>query len=183
MTFSKTKLVATLGPSSDSYEIIKDMALNGLDLVRINMSHGKHSEHAQKIEIIEKLRKEGHLLAIMLDLKGPKIRCGNFENDGVDFKKGDITRIVKEDVLGTKERFTTTYKDLYNDLSVNDKFTLDDGILGFKVISKEENETLKNENKVLRNKLNIHMNNELDLMLKLKGFKDYIKALENKILQ
>ena len=140
MTFSKTKLVATLGPSSDTYETIKEMALNGLDLVRINMSHGKYSEHEEKIKIVEKLREEGYLLAIMLDLKGPKIRCGNFINDGVEFKKGDITRIVKEDILGDKDRFTITYKDFYNDVNVGDKFTFDDGILIFKVIDKEEKE-------------------------------------------
>ena len=142
MVSAKTKLVATLGPSSDSYEKIKLLADNGLDLVRINMSHGLHKEHEEKIKIVEKLREEGYLLAIMMDLKGPKIRCGMFENNGVDFHKGDITRIVKEDVLGTKERFSITYKDLYNDVKVGDKFTFDDGILVFKVIDKEENETL-----------------------------------------
>ena len=138
MRNAKTKLVATLGPSSDNYEIIKQLVLEGMDLVRINMSHGTHKEHQQKIEIIEKLRQEGYLTAIMLDLKGPKIRCGLFENDGVQFYKDDITRIVKEDVLGTKERFTVSYKDIYNDLSIGDKFTLDDGILCFEVVDKEE---------------------------------------------
>lgn len=142
MVGAKTKLVATLGPSSDSYEKIKLLADNGLDLVRINMSHGLYKEHEEKIKIVERLREEGYLLAIMMDLKGPKIRCGMFENDGVDFHRGDITRIVKEDVLGTKERFSITYKDLYNDVKVGDKFTFDDGILIFKVIDKEENETL-----------------------------------------
>lgn len=138
MINAKTKLVATLGPSSDTYEVIKSLAENGLDLVRINMSHGLYSEHEKKIQIVEKLRDEGHLLAIMMDLKGPKIRCGMFENDGVDFHKGDITRIVKEDVLGNKERFSVSYKNLYDDVNVGDKFTFDDGILIFKVIEKEE---------------------------------------------
>ena len=93
MRNAKTKLVATLGPSSDNYEIIKQLVLEGMDLVRINMSHGTHKEHQQKIEIIEKLRQEGYLTAIMLDLKGPKIRCGLFENDGVQFYKDDIIKI------------------------------------------------------------------------------------------
>ena len=79
MAFTKTKLVATLGPSSDNYETIKAMAENGLDLARINMSHGKYEEHEKKINIISDLQKEGYLVAIMMDLKGPKIRCGNFE--------------------------------------------------------------------------------------------------------
>ena len=133
----KTKLVATLGPSSSDYETIKQFAISGMDLARINMSHGTYEEHSKKIEIIEKLQDEGYLMAIMTDLKGPKIRCGCFENGGVNFESGDITRIVKEEVLGNKNRFTTTYKDLYQDLSIGDKFTFDDGMLMFEVIDKE----------------------------------------------
>jgi len=137
MEACKTKLVATLGPSSSDYETIKQFAEAGLDLARINMSHGTYEEHSKKIEIIEKLQEEGYLIAIMTDLKGPKIRCGMFEDGGVEFNKGDITRIVKEDVLGTKDRFTTTYKGLYEDLSVGDKFNFDDGMLIFEVVDKE----------------------------------------------
>lgn len=139
----KTKLVATLGPSSSDYDTIKSLAMAGLDLARINMSHGTYEEHSQKIDIIERLQCEGYLMAIMTDLKGPKIRCGSFENGGVEFANGDITRIVKTDVIGTRERFTTTYKGLYEDLSVGDKFSFDDGFLAFEVIDKEvENEAL-----------------------------------------
>lgn len=134
----KTKLVATLGPSSCDYDTIKELVLAGLDLARINMSHGTHEEQANKIKIIEKLQEEGYLVAIMTDLKGPKIRCGNFEDDGVQFNEGDITRIVKEDVLGNKEKFTTTYKGLYEDLSIGNVFTFDDGVLSFEVIDKEK---------------------------------------------
>lgn len=137
MSTCKTKLVATLGPSSSDYETIKKLAQTGLNLARINMSHGTYEEHSQKIEIIEKLQEEGYLMAIMTDLKGPKIRCGCFENGKVEFTSGDIVRIVKEDVVGTKDRFSTTYKGLYEDLSVGDKFTFDDGVLIFEVIDKE----------------------------------------------
>lgn len=138
----KTKIVATLGPSSDSYETIKALLDAGLDLARINMSHGKWEEHKAKIDVINKLKEDGYLLGIMMDLKGPKIRCGTFENDGIELTKGDIIRIVKEDVIGNKERFSVSYKGLYDDLNVNDIFTFDDGLLGFKVISKEEPSTL-----------------------------------------
>lgn len=138
MNKCKTKIVATLGPASSDYETVKAFAEAGLDLARINMSHGTYEEHSKKIEIIERLQNEGYLIAIMTDLKGPKIRCGMFENNGVEFKTGDVTRIVKEDVLGTKESFTTTYKGLYKDLSVGDKFTFDDGLLLFEVVDKEE---------------------------------------------
>ena len=134
----KTKIFATLGPASSDYKTVRAFAEAGLDLARINMSHGTYEEHSKKIEIIERLQNEGYLIAIMTDLKGPKIRCGMFENDGVEFNTGDITRIVKEDVLGTKDVFTTTYKGLYEDLSVGDKFTFDDGLLLFEVVDKEE---------------------------------------------
>lgn len=134
----KTKLVATIGPSSSDYETLKTLVEEGMDLARINLSHGTYEEHLDKINNIIKLQNEGYLIAIMTDLKGPKIRCGCFENDGVMFEKGDITRIVKEDVLGNKERFTTTYKNLYEDLNVGNKITFDDGLLGFEVIDKED---------------------------------------------
>ena len=136
----KTKIVATLGPASSDYETIKTFANSGMALARINMSHGTYEEYSKKIEIIERLQNEGYLIAIMTDLKGPKIRCGTFENNGVDFETGDITRIIKEDVVGNKERFTTTYKGLYEDLSIGDRFTFDDGLLLFEVIGKETKE-------------------------------------------
>ena len=139
MNNCKTKLVATLGPVSSDYSTIKSFAEAGLDLARINMSHGTYEDHSKKIEIIEQLQKEGYMIAIMTDLKGPKIRCGTFENDGVEFNCGDVTRIVKEDILGNKERFSTTYKGLYEDLSVGDRFTFDDGMLLFEVVGKESN--------------------------------------------
>lgn len=142
MNKAKTKLVATLGPSSSTYDTIKGLVDNGVDLVRINMSHGLHREHESKIKIIEQLRKEGNLIAIMLDLKGPKIRCGTFENDSAAFVKGDITRIVKEDVIGNKDRFTITYKNLYEDVKIGDKISFDDGVLSFEIIDKEDNETI-----------------------------------------
>lgn len=138
----KTKIVATLGPSSDSYETIKGLLDAGLDLARINLSHGKWEEHKAKIDVINELRKDGYLVGIMMDLKGPKIRCDNFENDGINLKNGDVIRIVKEEVLGNNERFSVSYKGLYDDLKVNDSFTFDDGLLRFQVIAKEEPSTL-----------------------------------------
>ena len=142
MNNAKTKIVGTIGPSSDNYQTMKALVEEGLDLIRINMSHGSHQEHLKKIEIAEQLREEGYLVGLMVDLKGPKIRCGMFENDCVEFKKGDITRIVKEEIIGNKDRFTISYKNLYEDLIVGDKFTFDDGVLIFEVIDKEDGDVL-----------------------------------------
>lgn len=175
----KTKLVATLGPSSSDYETIKKLADAGLNLARINMSHGTYEEHSKKIEIIKKLQEEGYLIAILMDLKGPKIRCGLFENDGVLFEEGDITRIVKEDVLGNKERFSVTYKGLYEDLCVGNKFTFDDGMLIFEVIDKEENGALvcKALNKhFLKNRKGLNAPN-------IKLMNDYISEVDLKDIE
>ena len=179
MQACKTKLVATLGPSSSDYETIKKLADAGLTLARINMSHGTYEEHSKKIEIIKRLQNEGYLIAILMDLKGPKIRCGMFENDGVLFEEGDITRIVKEDVLGNKERFSVTYKGLYDDLSVGNKFTFDDGMLIFEVIDKESNGSIvcKALNKhLLKNRKGLNAPN-------IKLMNDYISEVDLKDIE
>lgn len=175
----KTKLVATLGPSSSDYETIKKLADAGLNLARINMSHGTYDEHSKKIEIIKRLQEEGYLIAILMDLKGPKIRCGLFENDSVLFEEGDITRIVKEDVVGNKERFSVTYKGLYDDLCVGNRFTFDDGMLIFEVVDKEENEVLvcKALNKhVLKSRKGLNAPN-------IKLMNDYISEVDLKDIE
>ena len=179
MQACKTKLVATLGPSSSDYETIKKLADAGLTLARINMSHGTYEEHSKKIEIIKRLQNEGYLIAILMDLKGPKIRCGMFENDGVLFEEGDITRIVKEDVLGNKERFSVTYKGLYDDLSVGNKITFDDGMLIFEVIDKESNGSIvcKALNKhLLKNRKGLNAPN-------IKLMNDYISEVDLKDIE
>ncbi len=139
----KTKIIATIGPSSDSYEMLLSLAKSGLDVARINFSHGSHEEHLAKLENIERIYKEHNIIvSVMCDLKGPKIRTHNFEDGFIEFNKGDITRITMDRVLGNKEMFSVTYSGLYDDLIIGDKFSFDDGKLSFIVIDKEDNNIL-----------------------------------------
>lgn len=139
----KTKIIATLGPSSDNYLALLSMAENGLNIARINFSHGTYKEHFNKFEMIEKIyQQKGLILSVMCDLKGPKIRTHEFVDGGVEFKRGNMCKITMKNVIGTKEIFSVTYPGLYDDLKVDDLFTFDDGFIAFKVIDKLDNKIL-----------------------------------------
>ena len=124
----QTKIVCTLGPSCDNYDTILKMAQAGMNIVRLNFSHGTHEEQLQKINIVRQVEKENGInLGIMLDTKGPEIRLGDFENNREEYKKGEIVTIQKEDCLGTHDRFTIQCKELFNDIKVNDYILVNDG--------------------------------------------------------
>lgn len=139
----KTKIIATLGPSTSDYKTLYELAKNGLNLARINFSHGNYKEYKEKLNILKKIYKENNLLvSVMFDLKGPKIRCHKFKDGEAMFYKGDLCKIVMKEVLGTKEIFSVNYDDLYDDLRIDDVFAFDDGFLKFKVVDKLKNKTL-----------------------------------------
>ena len=140
MINKKTKVIGTIGPASDTKEMIRKLFENGLNVCRLNFSHGDHESHLEKIKIINELIDEGCNLGIMLDTKGPEIRTGDMENNLACFSRGDITRISMTPVLGNKERFSVTYPDLINDVNIGDEIKFDDGRLELKVIGKENNE-------------------------------------------
>lgn len=152
----KTKIVATIGPSSRSKETIKNLILAGMDVARLNFSHGSHEEHLDNINKIRAANQElGTEIAIMLDTKGPEIRTHDFENGKVTLKKGNKVRIAMHEVLGTEEKFSVTHTDLINDVEVGNILLVDDGNLTLQVLSKdydnqelvcliENNATLKN---------------------------------------
>ena len=124
----QTKIVCTLGPSCDSYDTILKMAEAGMNIVRLNFSHGTHKEHLARINTVRKVEKENSVnLGIMLDTKGPEIRLGTFKNDKEEYKKGDIVTIQREDCEGTHERFTIQCKELFDDIKVNDYILVNDG--------------------------------------------------------
>ena len=100
----KTKIVCTIGPSSESPEIIEDLIKNGMNVARLNFSHGTHEEHLAKMKTIRKVRRKlNRPIAIMLDTKGPEIRTGNFNIDEVFLKPGDVFTLTTRDVEGTEE--------------------------------------------------------------------------------
>lgn len=140
MNISKnTKIVCTIGPASDTYKTCKELYNAGMNVMRCNFSHGTYEEHQKKLEISEKLEKnDGIIMPVMLDTKGPEIRTGDFENNTCSILTDDIVRISMSEMIGNKEKFSVTYKGLYNDVNIGDRIKLDDGNLTLKVIEKDE---------------------------------------------
>ena len=125
---SKTKIVCTIGPASDNKEILTKLVKAGMNVMRLNFSHGTHPEHLAKIEMIQEINEELKTnVAILLDTKGPEIRTGDFVNGKTEFKKGQISTICIEDIIGTSDRFTITYKDLYRDVKPGGFILVNDG--------------------------------------------------------
>ena len=141
MINKQTKIVCTLGPSCDNEDTILKMAQAGMNIVRLNFSHGSHEEHLARINMVRKVEKEnGVNLGIMLDTKGPEIRLGDFANKVEEYKKGEIVTIQKEDILGTHDRFTIQCKELFNDIKVNDYILVNDGKQRLTVLENDGNE-------------------------------------------
>ncbi len=141
MTNKQTKIICTIGPASDNYDTILKMAQAGMNIVRLNFSHGTHEEHKSRIELIRKVEKENGInLGIMLDTKGPEIRLGTFKNDTENYKKGEIVTIQKEDIEGTHDRFTIQCKELFSDIKAGDYILVNDGKQKLTVLENDGNE-------------------------------------------
>jgi len=135
--FRRTKIVATIGPSSSSPEMIKAMILKGLNVARINFSHGKPEDHLRTIRTIRTISAKLHMpVAILGDLCGPKIRVGKFKDDAVTLKTGSSVTITVEQILGHETLIPCQYKRLVSEVSINDHILLDDGNLELKVTGK-----------------------------------------------
>ena len=133
----KTKIVATIGPACEKREVLAKIIDAGINVARLNFSHGSHEEHLGKIVRLKEFEKEGYPIAVLLDTKGPEIRSGDFENGCASFIKGDIAKISMIPVLGTKELFSTTHAGLYDDMDKGDIIKFDDGRIAFKVVDKD----------------------------------------------
>ncbi|MGA0559761.1 pyruvate kinase [Larkinella sp. VNQ87] len=139
MSFKKTKIVATVGPASESKENLLALARAGVNVFRLNFSHGTHEEHLVRIQRIREINEEyGLNLAILQDLQGPKIRIGKVEKDeGVMILPGNKLIFTNEEVIGTAERVSTPYKGMYRDVRNGERILLDDGKLEVRVIGTE----------------------------------------------
>ncbi|MGN6615733.1 MAG: pyruvate kinase [Ilyomonas sp.] len=135
-TFHKTKIVATVGPACDTYEKLLELVKAGVNVFRLNFSHGTHEDKAQIIEHIRNINNtEPYNISILGDLQGPKLRVGDIANGGLDVVPGDIlTFTSREKVVGTKERIYVSYPNLHQDVEVGNKILLDDGKLEVVVI-------------------------------------------------
>ncbi|MEZ0536137.1 pyruvate kinase [Caldicellulosiruptoraceae bacterium PP1] len=135
----RTKIICTLGPASDSEEMIRKLILDGLNVARINFSHGTHEEHKKKIDIIKKVREDLDLpIAILLDTKGPEIRIGFFKDGKVELKNGQRFVLSTQDILGDDSRVSITYKELIYDVEPGQKILIDDGLIELVVIDKTD---------------------------------------------
>lgn len=140
-TLPKTKIIATLGPSSESEDVLRKLFLAGVNICRINFSHGTHEEHTKKIALIKKLRTEMKLpIAILSDLQGPKIRVGTFRNKKEAIHTGQTFTFTTRSVEGDNTITTVSYKKLTSDIHEGSYILVNDGLLNFKV-TKILNET------------------------------------------
>jgi pyruvate kinase len=134
----RAKIVATLGPATASYEMVRAIIDAGVDVTRFNLSHGDYSEHEARWANVRKAADDaGRPVAILVDLQGPKIRLGKFENGPHQLAVGDVFKITTDDILGTKEIVSTTFKGLPGDVKPGDFLLIDDGKVRVEVVSVE----------------------------------------------
>jgi pyruvate kinase len=135
-TFHRTKIVATVGPACDTYDKLLELVKAGVNVFRLNFSHGTHEDKERIIGYIRELNsKEPYNVAILADLQGPKLRVGEMENGGLDVVSGDILTFTStEKVVGNKDKIYVSYPNLHNDVKVGDKILIDDGKLEVIVI-------------------------------------------------
>ena len=126
----KTKIVCTLGPATNDLNVLRQLMLDGMNVARINFSHGDHEEHKKRIDEFKKLRDELDIpVALLLDTKGPEIRIKDFEEGSVVLENGETFTLTTEDVSGTSEKVSVTYEKLAEELSAGTRILIDDGLI------------------------------------------------------
>lgn len=139
----RAKIICTIGPASEDENVLRKLIQSGMDIARLNFSHGSHQDHLQKMERIRKISKElGKPVAILQDLQGPKIRIGKFKEPPIQLKPGDLFTITTRKVLGDQHQVSTTYKNLPHDVQPGDTILVNDGLIKLRVKSKTESDVL-----------------------------------------
>lgn len=137
----KTKIVCTIGPACNNEETLTELCLAGMNVARLNFSHGTHEDHLKNIRLIKKVREKlGLPIAIMLDTKGPEYRIGTFAEGKIMLEDGDPFTFTAEDVVGDKSRVTVNYKNLPMEMEKGDRILLNNGLIIFEVESVEKEE-------------------------------------------
>ena len=140
----RTKIVATVGPACDKYEQLLALVKAGVNVFRLNFSHGSHEDKKNIIDNIRKINKtEPYNIAILGDLQGPKLRVGEIENNALDAKVGDVLTLTNEKCIGTHEKIYVSYPNLAGDVVVGNTIMIDDGKIEVKVLSVEPNNDVK----------------------------------------
>ncbi|KAB2490271.1 pyruvate kinase [Priestia endophytica] len=158
----KTKIVCTIGPASENRETFTKLVEEGLNVARLNFSHGDFEEHGGRIKTIREVSKEtGKTVAILLDTKGPEIRTNEMEGGALELVAGEKIIVSMKEVKGTKEKFSITYSNLVNDVKQGDTILLDDGLIGLTVetvdaANGEIHTTIQNTG-VLKNKKGVNV--------------------------
>ena len=130
----KTKMVCTIGPASNNKEIFTEMCKAGMNVARLNFSHGTHEEHQKNIDMIKEVREELDCpVAIMLDTKGPEYRIGTFENGKITVNDGDIFTFTTEKIQGNEKKVSVSYEGLVEDLNIGDRILVNNGLVIFEV--------------------------------------------------
>lgn len=130
----KTKIICTIGPASSDRQTLKALMQAGMNVARLNFSHGTHAEHLEKINLIKEVRRElGLHVAIMLDTKGPEIRTGNFEKGEVSLRQGQEFTLTTREVAGNETICSVSYKELPSDVKAGDRILIDDGLIALTV--------------------------------------------------
>jgi pyruvate kinase len=139
----RTKIVCTIGPASESEEMLIKLVNAGMNVARLNFSHGDHEEHKRRIDAIKKVRQMLQKpVAIMLDTKGPEVRLGRFREGSAEIKAGDQFTLTTEEILGDSTRCTMTYKDLPNEVSQGTRILIADGLMELSVLDKTDSEVI-----------------------------------------
>lgn len=139
--FKKTKVVCTIGPASENVETLAKLAQAGMNIARLNFSHGTHEEHLARIKMVRQVAEStGINLGVALDTKGPEIRLGNFVNDTEEYQIGEIVYIEKAECEGTHERFHIQVPELFDDLASGNEILINDGKMRLTVLENDGNE-------------------------------------------
>ena len=143
-TNHRTKIVATVGPACDTYDKLLDLVRAGVNVFRLNFSHGSHEDKGKIIEHIRNInKKEPYNIAILGDLQGPKLRVGEIQNGVIEVVEGDILTFTNEKVIGTKEKIYVSYPNFHSDVKIGNIILIDDGKLEVRVLSIEKNNDVK----------------------------------------
>ena len=143
MFINKTKIIATIGPTSYDEKILEGLIDEGVNVCRLNFSHGTHEEYKKVIQTVRRINKKKRVAtAILGDLQGPKLRIGDVENGKIELNTGNEVKLVATVMIGTSEKIYINYSNLTNDIKPGDRILVDDGKIVLKAIKVENNEVI-----------------------------------------